>query len=66
MATPQVAGAAALIRSARPKLSAPRVISLLKRTATSGGAGFTDELGWGILNAGRAVKAALAKHKKKR
>ena len=66
MATPQVSGAAALIRSARPKLSATKVIGLLKRTATSQGQGFTNELGWGILNANRAVKAALAKKGKKK
>ena len=66
MSTPQVAGAAALIRSARPKLSARKVIGILKRTATAHNRGFTPELGWGILNANRAVKAALAKGKRKR
>lgn len=57
MATPQVAGAAALIRSRRPGIGAERVITLLKRKAS--GDEFSDELGWGILNAKRALEAAL-------
>ncbi len=65
MATPQVSGAAALIRSAKPKLTAAKVISLLKKKATRSG-GFTDELGWGILDANDALKAALKKKKKKK
>jgi serine protease len=63
MATPQVAGAAALIRHRKPKMPASQVISLLKRKATRAG-GYSDELGWGILNANRALRAALAKKRK--
>ena len=66
MATPQVAGAAALVRSARPRLSAQRVAEILKRTAKSGKRGFTPELGWGIVNANRAVRLAMAKKKRAR
>ena len=64
MATPQVAGAAALIRSARPKISARKVIELIKRKATRPGGAYTDELGWGVLNAPRALRAALKKKRR--
>ena len=56
MAAPQVAGAAALIRSKRPGIDNARVLRIIKRTAS--GDRFSDALGWGILNAGRAVKVA--------
>ena len=56
MATPQVAGAAALIRSKRPGIENDKVLRIIKRTAT--GQRFHDALGWGILNAGRALKRA--------
>ena len=56
MATPQVAGAAALIRSKRPQIKNTRVLRILKRTAD--GPNFRDTLGWGVLNAGRALKRA--------
>ncbi len=52
MAAPQVAGAAALVKSAAPEMSANQVESLLKRTATDGtggkeyhGSGFVDPVG---------------------
>ena len=56
MATPQVAGAAALIRSKRPGMDNARVLRIIKRTASADR--FTSSLGWGILNAGRAVRVA--------
>ena len=56
MATPQVAGAAALIRSKRPRMDNVRVLRIIKRTASADR--FTNSLGWGILNAGRAVRIA--------
>ncbi|OLE36228.1 MAG: hypothetical protein AUG48_08155 [Actinobacteria bacterium 13_1_20CM_3_68_9] len=59
MATPQVAGAAALIRSKRPAIKNRNVLRILKRTAR--GRHFRDGLGWGILNAGRALKRATRK-----
>lgn len=64
MATPQVAGAAALIRHKRPNMRAVRVVRLLKRHAKRNG-GFSNDLGWGILNANKALRKAL-KTKRKR
>jgi serine protease len=57
MATPQVAGAAALIRSKRPGIENTKVLRIIKRTAS--GRHFRNALGWGILNAGRALKRAV-------
>jgi hypothetical protein len=61
-ATPAVAGTAALMISANPALSASRVRDLLGRTAKKfkGQTGWTPELGWGRLDAGKAVAAAKA------
>jgi len=56
MATPQVAGAAALIRGKRPGIDNDKVLRIIKRTAS--GHRFRNALGWGILNAGRALKRA--------
>ena len=56
MATPQVAGAAALIRSKRPGIKNTSVLRIIKRTASLHH--FRDSLGWGILNAGLALKRA--------
>jgi serine protease len=56
MAAPQVAGAAALIRSKRPGIDNAKVLRIIKRTAS--GRHFRKALGWGILNAGRALKMA--------
>jgi subtilisin family serine protease len=58
MATPQVTGAVALVRARNPGLSADATIVLMKRTARRSG-GYTKGLGWGILDAGAAVGAAL-------
>jgi serine protease len=61
MAAPQVAGAVALVRAANPRLPRTAVVRLMKQTATraAGAAGWTTELGWGILNAGAAVQRAV-------
>jgi serine protease len=59
MAAPQVAGAVALVRSANPRLSNRSVIRVMKKTALRT-RGWTNDLGWGIVNAGAAVRAALA------
>lgn len=60
MAVPIVAGAAALVRDANPDLGPGDVIGVLKRSARRpGGAGWTDDLGWGIVDAGAAVQTAL-------
>jgi subtilisin family serine protease len=58
-AAPQVSGAAALVWAANPSLSAREVAAILKRTA-SGRGKWTPELGYGVVNVGRAVQAALA------
>jgi subtilisin family serine protease len=56
MASPQVAGAAALMRSERPAIKNTTVLRILKRTASADH--FTDDLGWGILDAGLAARRA--------
>jgi subtilisin family serine protease len=58
MAAPQVAGAVALVRAANPRLGRSSVVRLMKQTASRSG-GWTTELGWGIVNAGAAVRRAL-------
>ena len=56
-ATPEVAGAAALVWAANPELSARQVATILKRSATGRGA-WTPTLGFGILDVGAAVELA--------
>lgn len=59
MAAPQVAAVAALVRKLNPDLRAKDVLQLLKRTARRpAGSGWTPGLGWGILDAGAAVRGA--------
>ena len=57
MAAPQVTATAAMIGELNPLLTAAEKIRLIKETARRSG-GWTPELGWGILDAGRAVDAA--------
>lgn len=57
MATPMVAGVAALVRDANPDLSASAIGRVLKRTARRSG-GWTPSLGWGVVDAEAAVDAA--------
>jgi subtilisin family serine protease len=59
-ATPAVAGAAALMISANPALSAASIRDLLGNTAkkVQGQTTWTPELGWGRLDVGNAVAAA--------
>ena len=59
-ATPAVAGAAALMLSANPALSASSVRNLLAKTAKKlkGQTDWTPELGWGRLDVAKAVAAA--------
>jgi subtilisin family serine protease len=56
--SPEVAGAAALVWAANPKLTAQQVASILKQSAA--GNGWSRELGWGRLDAAAAVQQALA------
>jgi serine protease len=58
MATPQVAGVAALIRSVKPSLANTKVVHLIKQTASQCGA-YGGGIGWGVVRADQAVAAAL-------
>jgi serine protease len=58
-AAPQVAGAAALVWAANPRLKAADVARILKGTASGRGTR-TDELGYGVLDVAAAVAAARA------
>ena len=58
-ATPQVAGAAALVWAANPRLRAKDVAAILKRTA-SGGGKWSPQLGYGVLDVAAAVAQAQA------
>lgn len=56
-----VAGAAALVRSAHPDLSASQVVKRIKATAEHAGRPDPDPVtGWGMVNANAAVTTALA------
>lgn len=56
-AAPQVAGAAALVWAANPRLRAKEVATILKRTA-SGGGKWSPQLGYGVLDVAAAVAQA--------
>jgi subtilisin family serine protease len=59
MSAPQVAGVAALMRHLNPDLPPADVVRILKQTANRpSDVAWTQELGWGILNAGAALAAA--------
>lgn len=54
---PEVAGAAALVWAANPRLTALQVATVLKQSAA--GDGWNQQLGWGRLDAAAAVELAL-------
>jgi subtilisin family serine protease len=58
-ASPQVAGAAALVWAANPSLTAQQVAAILKQTATGHG-NWTAELGFGVIDVAAAVARAQA------
>jgi serine protease len=58
MATPQVAGVAALIRAVKPNMANTRIVHLIKATASHCGS-YGDGIGWGVIRADQAVAAAL-------
>jgi subtilisin family serine protease len=60
MATPQVAGVAALIRAVKPNMPNATVVQLVKGTASHCGT-YANGVGWGIVRADEAVIAALDK-----
>ncbi len=57
MATPQVTALAALVADLNPFLTLRDKLTLIKASARGGGA-WNPDLGWGIIDAGRAVDAA--------
>jgi len=57
MAAPQVAALAAMVSDLNPFLAVREKLRLLKETARRTG-GWNAELGWGIIDAGRAVDVA--------
>lgn len=62
MATPHVAGVAALIKAANKSLTGAQVKTILKQTAQALGPNTANEYGSGIVNAEAAVNAALQTH----
>jgi subtilisin family serine protease len=58
-AAPQVAGAAALVWAADPSLTAQAVARILEQSASGHGT-WTPGLGYGVIDVGAAVRAALA------
>jgi serine protease len=58
MATPQVTALAAMVGALNPFLGATDKLRVLKQTARSPAGGWTGDLGWGIVDAGRAVDTA--------
>jgi serine protease len=60
MATPQVAGVAALIRAVKPSIANTRVVHVIKATASHCGA-YGGGIGFGVVRADLAVEAALDK-----
>jgi subtilisin family serine protease len=57
-ATPQVAGAAALVWAAKPTATAAEVADILEQTASGRGA-WSSSLGYGVIDAAAAVATAL-------
>jgi hypothetical protein len=57
MATPFVAGLAALVKSADPHLTPAKIIDLIRQTCTSGSQ-YGSEFGFGIIDAEAAAKKA--------
>lgn len=57
MAAPQVAGLAAMVATLNPYLSLRDKLTLIKQSARRSG-GWSPELGWGIIDAGKAVDQA--------
>ncbi|MDX6663431.1 MAG: thermitase [Solirubrobacterales bacterium] len=61
MATPQVAGAVAVLRGFRPRLSARTVLTIVKEQANGE---WSSELGWGVLNAGKTLAYAKTHYRR--
>lgn len=63
MATPFVAGLAALIKSVNPHLTPPEVIDLIRQTSSKSDQ-YGKEFGYGIIDALKAIKAVLGKEQR--
>lgn len=61
MATSEVAGLVALIKSVRPALAPAKLVEIVKQTASGCGIYGTGGLGWGIVRTDRAVAGAAQK-----
>jgi subtilisin family serine protease len=58
MAAPQVAAVGAMMRAMNPYATLTEILTTIKHTATRPvGTGWSDDLGWGILNADAALEA---------
>jgi len=53
-----VSGVVALIRSRFPKLTPAQVRDVLERTASRASGGYTEDLGWGVVQAAAALRMA--------
>jgi type VII secretion-associated serine protease mycosin len=53
-----VSGVVALIRSRFPKLSPAQIRDVLERTASRTSSGYTEDLGWGVVQAAAALRLA--------
>jgi type VII secretion-associated serine protease mycosin len=53
-----VSGVAALIRSRYPKLSPDQVRGVLERSATHPAGGYSEDVGWGVVQAAAALRIA--------
>jgi type VII secretion-associated serine protease mycosin len=53
-----VSGVAALIRSRYPKLTPAQVRDVLERTASHPAGGYTEDVGWGVVQAAAALRLA--------
>jgi subtilisin family serine protease len=60
MATPMVAATGALVRHLNPDLSVADIVHLIKETARRPAGVWTDDVGWGILDAGAALTRAAS------
>lgn len=58
MAAPLVAGVAGAMRNLNSDLSGAEIAKILKKTANRPGSRWNSDTGWGVMNAGRAMRSA--------